>query len=323
MDEEEKIVANVLRLLKIKPEMYDVLKDIVEYEKKIDSQRKYWKYWEWIEVGVDPKYLRELAKYKLLDVYSTSRRREYRLKDWRAVEKALQLYDVQKLYPETVEEKIPEDLFDIIEGYDDLKELIKMSLQTDEPVHVLFIGPPATAKTLFLLEIARLPRSRYFLASQTTKVGLVEFILEHRPKYVIIDELDKMKPDDYSALLSIAETGKISSAKHNISVDETVKVWFYAAANNENRIPREVLSRFLRVYLKEYDNETYVRVVTRLLVKREKLEPAVAEKIAYETVKYTRDPRDAVRIARLVKGKPEEYIDKIISIMKKYSWRKK
>jgi hypothetical protein len=43
--------------------------------------------------------------------------------------------------------------FGSIEGYDDIKYLLKRALSTDENYNLLFCGPPASAKTLFLLGI--------------------------------------------------------------------------------------------------------------------------------------------------------------------------
>ena len=41
---------------------------------------------------------------------------------------------------ETTEElKLPEDLFSIIEGYDDIKEVFKKSLTASSPVHILLV----------------------------------------------------------------------------------------------------------------------------------------------------------------------------------------
>jgi len=43
------------------------------------------------------------------------------------------------------------NIFDEIEGYEDVKEQILANLQDGKkPVHFLFWGPPATAKTQFL-----------------------------------------------------------------------------------------------------------------------------------------------------------------------------
>ena len=42
------------------------------------------------------------------------------------------------------------DLFDDIIGYEDVKELFKMAIRAERPVHLLLCGPPASAKSLFM-----------------------------------------------------------------------------------------------------------------------------------------------------------------------------
>ncbi len=43
--------------------------------------------------------------------------------------------------------------FDNIQGYDDLKDIVRRALDAEDNYNLLFIGPPASAKTLFLLGI--------------------------------------------------------------------------------------------------------------------------------------------------------------------------
>jgi hypothetical protein len=43
--------------------------------------------------------------------------------------------------------------FDNIQGYDDLKDTVRRALDAEDNYNLLFIGPPASAKTLFLLTI--------------------------------------------------------------------------------------------------------------------------------------------------------------------------
>jgi hypothetical protein len=43
--------------------------------------------------------------------------------------------------------------FDKIEGYEDIKDIVIRALDSEENYNLLFIGPPASTKTLFLLGI--------------------------------------------------------------------------------------------------------------------------------------------------------------------------
>ena len=43
--------------------------------------------------------------------------------------------------------------FKNIEGYDDLKDIVRRALDAEDNYNLLLVGPPASAKTLFLLGI--------------------------------------------------------------------------------------------------------------------------------------------------------------------------
>ena len=52
--------------------------------------------------------------------------------------------------------------FDNIIGYDDLKEIVNRTLSSDENYNLLFIGPPASSKTLFLQCILEIKSGVFF-----------------------------------------------------------------------------------------------------------------------------------------------------------------
>src|SRR5919197_4821733 len=52
-----------------------------------------------------------------------------------------------------------DDFFDYIIGYYDVKRFLRMSINADEPVHILLIGPPASAKTMFIKSMMKLNSS--------------------------------------------------------------------------------------------------------------------------------------------------------------------
>jgi holliday junction DNA helicase RuvB len=195
--------------------------------------------------------------------------------------------------------EIPEDLFDVVAGHDDLKKLLFSSLRAEKPVHFLLVGPPATAKSIFLLELERLPRSRYALGGTSSKAGIVDFIIKHRPRYLLIDELDKMNMNDYSALLSLMETGEVTRLKKGMTDEVRIKTWVFAAVNRDDKLPRELMSRFLPWYLREYNEQEFKEVARSVLVRREHIDEDVAANIADKVAECSRDVRDAIKIARL------------------------
>jgi hypothetical protein len=83
-------------------------------------------------------------------------------------------------------------LFDDIVGFGDVKDLFKMAIQAERPVHLLLCGPPSSGKSLFMSSLTRLERSYYTVGSNSTKSGIFDYLFEYRPRYFIIDELEKM-----------------------------------------------------------------------------------------------------------------------------------
>ena len=90
--------------------------------------------------------------------------------------------------------------FENIQGYDDIKDIIKLALDAEDNYNLLFIGPPASAKTLFLLGIVGYKKGVYFDGSNTTN-RILDGLEEKRPKIICIDELDKMPKQFQDKLL--------------------------------------------------------------------------------------------------------------------------
>src|ERR1700739_2916716 len=102
--------------------------------------------------------------------------------------------------------------FENIHGYDDIKDIIKRALDAEDNYNLLFIGSPASAKTLFLLGIIEYNRGVYFDGSNTTN-RILDVLEEKRPKIICIDELDKMPKQFQDKLLSFMESGYIKVDK--------------------------------------------------------------------------------------------------------------
>lgn len=211
------------------------------------------------------------------------------------------------------------EMFGEIYGHGEVKELFTLSLRSEKPIHILLCGPPASGKTLFLMALLRLPKSKYYLGGQTSKAGLTEILLREKPDYLIIDEspvwgatqldrqIDKMQGRDYDALLSLMETGRVVRCKSRLWADEQLATKVYGACNRTDRMPPELLSRFLVVEFKPYTREEFVRVSRHVLVVREGLSEEDAGRIAWLLADSSRDVRDCVKLARLYRsgGDPE------------------
>jgi len=61
----------------------------------------------------------------------------------------------------------------------------------------------------------KLERSYYAVGSSSTKSGIFDYLFEYRPRYFIVDELEKMNKKDQTSLLNVMESGILSELKHN------------------------------------------------------------------------------------------------------------
>jgi Holliday junction resolvasome RuvABC ATP-dependent DNA helicase subunit len=206
--------------------------------------------------------------------------------------------------------------FKMVEGMDDVKYVLEQSIRRqhdtkvtgqDRRIHVLLVGPPGVSKSLLLLEAEKeIPEDRrvFVLGSQVSKAGLRERLLSNpNVDFVLIDELDKMGKEDYDVLLSLMEAGRIAVLKHRMQRDEKVMATVIATANYLEKIPVELLDRFLLLYVESYDSQDFVKVATRILMERGQLEREQAEEIARLCWEYGyRSVRDVVRVANFAQG---------------------
>jgi Holliday junction DNA helicase RuvB len=212
--------------------------------------------------------------------------------------------DTDKFTPRTTSEKQTraEPLFDTIVGYEDVKRLFNMSLGSDKPVHILLVGPPASAKTLFMLECIKLERSYFTLGSHSTKSGMLDYLFEKRPRYLIVDEIEHMPMKDQTALLSLMETGIVSETKYQRTRNTQLKTWVFATSNGTERMLTPLLSRFVVLHFKPYSLGSFKQVCSHLLSKEgvpADVSSAIAD--AVWTKLKSKDIRDCVKLGRLAK----------------------
>lgn len=300
-----------------------LLWEIVQWEKlntpKTDELREYWGF-EWHHVHGDVRTLNSYVTRRVLNVvYKTNKASVFRTIDREAIEKALDDYRGSMISKEE-ETKIPPDLFDIIVGHESKKELIQRCLSSPRPVSCLLYGSPSSAKTLMLEELSRLPNSHFVLGSNLRKAGLFEVLFSERPTYLILDELDKIDdPRNLAALLSLMERGLVTETKYRRHKMIRLKTWVFASANEIYKIPRELMSRFLKLKFKDYTHDEFTDVVVTVLRTREGTSESLALYISQSVMREldSKDVRDAIRVARLLKEKTRQEVDYLVGILKK------
>jgi len=207
--------------------------------------------------------------------------------------------------------------FDTIVGRDDIKLILNKAILSERPIQVLMTGRPGSAKTMFLTEIMRKLKNSYFIVgSNTTKAGLVDQLFEKKPKYLLIDELDKMNGNDQVSLLHLMETGIISETKVKKTRQMELTSWVFATCNNSEKIIEPLLSRFLVLKIPEYSFEEFREIAVSRLAKEDVdkyIASVIAEKVWNEL--ESKDIRDVVKVARLTET--VEDIPFIIRMMKR------
>jgi MoxR-like ATPase len=191
--------------------------------------------------------------------------------------------------------------FEQIVGQNDIKQIFAKAILSKRPVHILLVGSPGSAKTMFLTEIMRQYKESYFIVgSNTTKAGLVNQLFERRPKFLLIDELEKMTVTDQTSLIHLMETGIISETKINKTRQMELTSWVFATANSCQKIIEPLLSRFLVLEIPEYTFEEFREIAVSRLAKEnvdKYFAGTIAEKVWNEL--GSSDVRDVVKVARL------------------------
>jgi Holliday junction DNA helicase RuvB len=225
--------------------------------------------------------------------------------------------ETKSVFSENIEYSMSDQLFNNIVGYNDVKRLFRMSLSSEKPVHVLLVGPPASAKTLFMLECIKLERSFFTLGSHSTKSGMIDYLFKDRPRYLIVDEIEHMPMKDQTALLSLMETGIIAETKYQKTRNTQMKTWVFATSNGTERMLTPLLSRFIVLHFKKYKYENFREIAVHILAQEgisSEIATACADAVWLKM--KSKDIRDCIKIGRLAKMK--EDVDWIANTLKNY-----
>jgi replication-associated recombination protein RarA len=107
-----------------------------------------------------------------------------------------------------------------------------MALETEHTTtSILLSDPPASAKTLFLQCLMKLQDSCFIDCSNATKLGVIDYIFNNKPRFLLLDELDKLSNKDQTFLLNLMETGIVSKTR----IIE-IKTSVFATSNNIEKI---------------------------------------------------------------------------------------
>ena len=201
-----------------------------------------------------------------------------------------------------------------IQNYDDLKEIVRRVLYAEDNYNLLFCGPPASAKTLFLQGILEIRKDGVYFDGSNTTSRILDVLEKERPKIICIDELDKMSKPFQNQLLNFMESGRID-------VEQQKKQYHFDTCNEINKLSKLLQSRFRKLFLPRYTEEQFLDVSEKVL---SKISLSIARYIAANVWKNGGDIRDVVLIGKLVrKSDCPEQIELIMETMIKYGSEKK
>ena len=321
MNETEKRLR-IYRALTANPEWVEILQDALTLEERGEAERPArgysWHGFEWFEVHANPQTLKKMVTSKLLNItFSSHSSTHYKVADPTLVREAIQA--ISEPVP-MVEREMPDDLFNSIVGYADVKTLVRYALEAEKPAHLLLSGPPASAKTMFLLELRRLPQSYYALAATLTAAGLADILFLYEPRFILIDEVERLSPEHIGVLNSLMATGIISETKHGKTRELELDTRVFAAGIKVGKLPQDLLSRFTKLHFAPYTEQEFIEVSQRVLITRENTSLENAEYIAralWQIHEQNADVRQCIQIARLSRGERRR-IDEVLVALRKY-----
>lgn len=216
---------------------------------------------------------------------------------------------IGNLFHPTFSLKNNEDrIFKNIYSHEDIKQIIQMALNAEQPVHVLLTGEPGCGKTQFLENIKGYYNEKaYFtIGAHSTRAGMLDYLFEKRSRFLLIDEIEYMPVKDQAVLLSLMQSQIISETKYGKTRQTQLKCSVFATSNGTKKVLDPLLSRFVVVNVEKYRYEEFKEVATNVLTEREHIEDENLAAAIIDEVWHKRSAkaniRDVVKIARLARN---------------------
>jgi replication-associated recombination protein RarA len=223
----------------------------------------------------------------------------------------------KELFKRNNNKEPPEErFFSSIHGYSDIKKLLMRAIVSRESISILLCGPPASSKTVLLMEMMKGLDNGCYIDCTNTGAGLVYKLFNSTINYLLLDEVEKMSKKDQNVLLNVIETGMLIETKVSKTGSkqmENLKV--FATTNNVDNLSRPLRSRFMEFHLPEYTFDQFSDIARKLLNKRFGHPNQVADEISTAVWNETnsKDIRNVLAIAKLVHS-----IDDVLWLVQTY-----
>lgn len=319
-----------------RPEYVEILSSVLEYEDNNKDPESHYledtdhdSYWDYSDIGAMPQKLYQLEVKGLIEkVFDSNSQTYYVLKNREKVRGLVE--ELENKYGDGTREVMHDfpsesgldemGVFDDVIGHEDVKFLMRRAMSSEDIVNILLLGPPGSAKTVFLMCINKLDKSVYVSGKPTTGPGFMDKMFSETPRYMAIDELDQMEKSHQEILSEYTETGMLVEAKGNNKQREMkTNTKTFAAANHEDQILDNIKDRFVDIHFEPYNREEFIEVCIHILPRNEGKGEDEAKEIAHAVweMEGFGNVRKAIQASRLSRGDPK----KVLSVLEDYSGR--
>lgn len=275
-------------------EKREALQKIVEYEEKEKERKKQLgidkMFWEHTDVRVKPHLLKEMyMDDEVLDMPfgSSSGTNQYCLADRETTKEVLNSFGESHGIQES-KEKI-EDIEVDLSAFDRMVEVRAVDRQikrvvnraADQPgIHVKLVGGPGTGKSLVMSCLEDSTRATWVSGSDMTKASVRDHLLEDRPRFLLIDEIDDYNNKEAVQVLSEPMEDQTLSVQVSGKEAERVSMPINVFATaNVNNLPDHIEDRFLPIRLPQYSDEEFRELIMRSFPEHEDIQQNIAEAV--------------------------------------------
>lgn len=149
-------------------------------------------------------------------------------------------------------------------------------------------------------------RAYFTIGAHSTKAGMLDYLFEKRPRFLLIDEIEHMPAKDQAVLLGLTQSQVISETKYGKTRQTQLKCSVFATSNSTKKMLDPLLSRFIVINVGKYRYEEFKEVAMKVLMERESMEDenlarAIVNKV-WQKSSDNANIRDVIKIARLTKN---------------------
>lgn len=168
-----------------------------------------------------------------------------------------------------------------------IKKVMRKAV-TKPGIHIAFVGPPGTGKSLIAGVIENLPRSLRVPGTDVTRASLRDDLVDKRPRFLVFDEMDKVQGtnamDAVQLLSRVMEEQVLSVQVTGKETTVNLPLNLFAFGNTYN-FPSNIKDRFLPLYMREYTEDEFRELILTAFPKYEGINKELAEAVLEESLR--------------------------------------